>query len=75
MAQKETATAATPTAAPKYTIEKLRQNCLKLFGVTTSTFNGATYGLRGEYTVEEIKKAIDTWQKKPVKTGKKEEVK
>ena len=29
--------------APKFTIEKLRENSLKLFGVTQSTFDGVTY--------------------------------
>lgn len=28
--------------APKFTIEKLRENSLKLFGVTQSTFDGVT---------------------------------
>ena len=30
--------------ASKFTIEKLRENSLKLFGVTQSTFDGVTYG-------------------------------
>jgi len=51
----------------KYPIEKLRYNCFALFGVTTSTFDGATLGYNGEYSVDEIKKAIDKWQKTTVK--------
>ena len=53
--------------APKFSIEKLRSNCLKLFGVTSSTFDGATYGLDGEFTVEEMKNTIDKWKKSKIK--------
>lgn len=68
MAKKSQATAAeTVVSAPKFTIATLRKNCLKLFGVTTSTFDGATLGLNGEYTVEEIKTVIEKWHKKEVK--------
>ena len=52
---------------PKYSIEKLRSNCLKLFGVTTSTFDGATHGLNGEYTVKEMKNVIDKWRNTTLK--------
>ncbi len=51
---------ATPT---KYPLAKLRENCLKLFGVTSSTFDGATFNLKGEYTVEEAKIAIEKWKR------------
>lgn len=54
-------------AAPKYTIDKLRANCRKLFGVSTSTFAGATYGMTGKYTVEEMKAHIEAWERKGVK--------
>lgn len=53
--------------APKFTIEKLRENSLKLFGVTQSAFDGVTYGLNGEYTVSDMKKIITNWQNKEVK--------
>ena len=53
--------------ASKFTIEKLRVNSLKLFGVTQSTFDGVTYGLSGEFTVSEMKKIISNWQNKEVK--------
>lgn len=52
---------------PKFTIEKLKQNCLSIFGVSTSTFVGATYGMTGKYTVEEMKTHIETWKKEAVK--------
>lgn len=53
--------------APKFTVEKLRENSLKLFGVTQSTFDGATCSLSGEYTVSEMKKIISNWQNKEVR--------
>lgn len=63
----ELAKAAAKSPAPKkYTVERLRANCLKLFGVTTSTFAGATYGMTGTYTVEEMKAHIEAWKKKEV---------
>lgn len=72
MATKKTAetggvVAESTVAAPKYAIEKLRANCRKLFGVSTSTFAGATYGMTGKYTVEEMRAHIEAWKKKGVK--------
>ena len=66
MATKKTIAETVPAVSTetKFPIEKLRANCLKLFGVTSSTFDGATYGLKGEYTVEEIKNTIEKWGKK-----------
>ena len=55
------------TAASKFTVEKLRVNCHKLFGVSTSTFAGATYGMTGKYSVEEMRAHIEAWKKKGVK--------
>ena len=65
LAEPAKATAKSP-APKKYTVERLRANCLKLFGVTTSTFAGATYGMTGTYTVEEMKANIEAWKKKEV---------
>ncbi len=53
--------------AKKYTVEKLRANCRQLFGVSTSTFAGATYGMTGTYTVEEMRAHIEAWKKKGVR--------
>ncbi len=53
--------------APKFSLEQLRENCKKLFGVTASTFDGATYNLKGKYTVSEMKAIIDRWKNKEVK--------
>lgn len=52
--------------AKRYEIEKLYQNCVELFDVSGSTFIGATYGLKGQYSVEEMKQIIENWKKKGV---------
>lgn len=47
---------------PKFTVEKLRDKSMVLFGVTQSTFDGAMYGHdEGEYTVNEVKNIIEVW--------------
>ena len=56
-----------PAEKPKFPLDRLRRDCLKLFGVTTSTFDGATFKLNGNFTVEDIKEKIDKWQKKKIK--------
>lgn len=65
------AVAAEETTAKKartFPLKRLQKDCLRLFGVTSSTFAGATYDLAdGDYTVEEIKTHIDNWKKKEVK--------
>lgn len=53
--------------ATKFPIEKLAANCRRLFGVSSCTFAGATHGLTGEFTVEEMKKHIEKWCKQEVK--------
>lgn len=54
-------------SAPKFTVEKLAAHAAQLFGVSSCTFAGATHGLTGEYTVEEMRAIIKTWAKKEVK--------
>ena len=66
-AEAEGAVVESTAVAPQYTIEKLRANCRKLFGVSTSTFAGATYGMTGKYTVEDLSAHIEAWKKKGVK--------
>ena len=51
----------------KYSIPQLQKNAYELFGVSSSTFAGATLDLDGEYTVDEVKKIISDWKKKEVK--------
>lgn len=50
----------------RFEIEKLGANCVELFNVSGSTFAGATYGLKGRYSVEEMKQIIEDWKKKGV---------
>lgn len=60
---------ATPekTQGAKFPVEKLAANCMQLFGVSSCTFAGATYGMTGNYTVAEMKKHITEWCSKEVK--------
>ena len=46
-----------------------------MFGVTPSTFDGATVGLPAgsKYTVEEMQAHIDKWLNTPVSLGRKKE--
>jgi len=64
-----------PAKVPAFSLERLRQDCYQLFGITVSTFDGATFGLTGEYTVEEAKKVIENQLNKPLFQNKKKEVK
>ena len=57
----------TEAAEVKFSIEALRKNCLSLFGVTSSTFDGATCELNGDFTVEEMQNIIAEWQTKEAK--------
>ena len=58
MAEKNASAAQT---AQKFPIERLAKACRTLFHVSASTFAGATAGMTGEYTVEEMRKHIDEW--------------
>lgn len=51
----------------KVPLDNLRRSCVKLFGVSFSTFDGATAGLTGKYTVDEMRDIIDKWLRKEVK--------
>lgn len=53
--------------AAKFPIKKLAANCRQLFGVSSCVFAGATHGLTGEYTVDEMKDRIEKWKKQEVK--------
>lgn len=52
----------------KAPVEKFRRYCIDLFGVTPSTFDGATAGLTGEYSADELKAHIKNWLEKEVET-------
>lgn len=51
----------------KVPLENLRRSCAKLFGVSFSTFDGATAGLTGKFTADEMQDIIDKWLRKEVK--------
>ncbi|MDO4305750.1 MAG: hypothetical protein Q4C77_02870 [Eubacteriales bacterium] len=58
----EEAKAEDKKSKPKYTVEKLREKSIHLFGVSQSTFDGAMYGHNeAEYTVSEVKNIIGEW--------------
>lgn len=67
--------AATPVGASvKYPLTRLRRDCRKLFGVSTSTFDGATAGRKSgeEFTVTEMGEIVKKWQNTPLRPVKKE---
>lgn len=56
------------SAQKKFPYEVLKENCMKLFCVTSSTFIGATVGKEnGLYSIAEMQSIIDEWLKKEVK--------
>ncbi len=65
--QKEPKPKAEVKSPPKFSLEKLRENCMELFGVSCVVFDGAANGLNGEYTVSEMKTIIKKWNKKEAK--------
>ncbi|MBQ3009660.1 MAG: hypothetical protein IJA35_00795 [Clostridia bacterium] len=65
--ENEQAQSVTAQLGKKIPIAKLRRSCVTLFGVTPSTFDGATIGLTGSYTVDEIKTILKKWLNKEVK--------
>lgn len=69
----ETAEQATPSKSPPapelpavnepvFSLERLRRDCFKVFGITASTFDAATYGLTGEFSVNAIREKIQAFQ-------------
>lgn len=58
MAEKNASAAQT---AQKFPIERLAKACRTLFNVSASTFAGATAGMTGEYTVNEMQQHINDW--------------
>lgn len=58
MAEKNASAAQT---AQKFPVERLAKACRTLFHVSASTFAGATAGMTGEYTVNEMQQHINDW--------------
>ena len=50
---------------PVFTVEQLRPSARTLFGISQSTYDGATASIDGEqmFTVDEMRKHIDKWLK------------
>lgn len=51
---------------PKFSVGRLAADCRELFGVSSCTFAGATHGMTGKYTVEEMDAHIKKWCSKEV---------
>ncbi len=52
----------------RFPLSSFRKNCIKTFGITTSTFDGATFRLEEkEYSLDEMKSIIEKWKKQEVK--------
>ena len=46
----------------KFSVKKLMEHCMDIFGVSQSTFAGAMYGHEGtKYTIDEAKLILDEW--------------
>lgn len=68
MAQKDSAPKpAEKVEVTKYDVAKLRECCFSVLGVTSSTFDGAFYGLEGQYSLDEAKDIIAKFLNKEVK--------
>ena len=52
---------------PKFSVEQLRKHCVRLFDISSSTFDGAMYGQAEPMTVEEAKAIIKEWRGKEAK--------
>lgn len=48
---------------PRFSVATLRASARKLFGVSISTYDAATYKLTGEYTVDAMREHINKWLK------------
>lgn len=66
--EKTVAATVTKKAEPKFPLATLRKDCVRVYGISSSTFAGATMDLPdGEYTIEEVRAVINKWLKKEVK--------
>lgn len=70
----DSAPAMPTTADVKYPLARLRRDCRELYGISTSTFDGATVGRKptDEFTVAEMGQIIKEWQDTPIRQIKKE---
>jgi len=58
---------------PEFTIARLREDCRKLFGVTTCCYDAAVNGVKSDkkFTVAAMKAHIEEWKVKPAVPKKK----
>lgn len=49
-----------------FSLSVLRKGAAELFGISTSTFDGATVGLEGDYSISEIKNHISEFLKSKI---------
>lgn len=49
-----------------FSLSVLRKGAVELFGVDTATFDGATVGLEGTYSISEIKDRIANFLKSKI---------
>ena len=66
------APAASAPAPVKYPLTRLRRDCRKLYGVSTSTFDGATVDYKPDekFTVAEMGDIIKVWRDAPIQRSK-----
>lgn len=72
MATRSTAQAASQTTAPaqeaaKFSVEQLRKHCVRLFGISSSTFDGTMYGHTDPMTLDDAKAIVKEWLGKEAK--------
>ena len=69
--QNEQKTSESAKNEPIFSLEQLCKNCAELFGISPSTFTGATYHLKdkttAKYSVAEMKVIIQKWQSTVIK--------
>lgn len=67
-ATEKTSGSATSKKVQRFPVSTLRDKCVKLFGCTTSTFDGAFFSCADkEYSIEEAKEIIKKWLGKEIK--------
>lgn len=56
-----------PEDEPKFSVAQMRAHCVRLFDISSSTFDGAMYGHTDPMTLEEAKAIIKDWLGKEAK--------
>jgi hypothetical protein len=69
-AEEQSQSGAPPAVNPEekgFKYEVLRDQCMKLFGVTKSTFAGAVKNHGGQFKISEVQRQINEWLQKEVR--------